>query len=502
LSGSNEFRPVLLVRGFDPLGDIAESTYYGFNDGTVYPHKFGEDYIYEGMILKFLKSEFVRRKTDGSLESTYYQDATNVLRYSPFRDNNEDACVTKDEGVAARFEGKANTIWVYRYYDFLNRDVIFYAKQLKRVIEIIEKVTGVQGVNLICHSMGGLVARHLIQKLYKTNEEREKHINKWVTLGTPHRGIAFQTLPMLDLWELEYFNRSRLENLFGKPLNDIAPHFPPERILCVVGTNHRAYNVAIATKLNQFVSWLQGQDQNHSDGLVKQLSATLSGAHRADVFKSHGGKDSLVTSREAFELATRFFFGDFRASIYVEEAEIRKNYGSRNLLTAVGNFLDGKPEFYIGFSVKPRKMDFTLHLQDEASENCFGPIRTYKMTAKDFRWDTEDKSNSRNGLVFQGFFNSALIPKGREDLVFRFDTYAGERDAYLLGHSDTSIVKAQSYFQYMPGTPNRLLFYTHQKAQPMECQPTDKPDQYRLALKFDDLDPDFRMTLRIDIATF
>jgi len=65
-------RPLILVRGFggpDVSGEQG-SPYQGFNDGTVYPGKRGENYIYEGLLLRALKS------------TTYtYRDATNVIGY-------------------------------------------------------------------------------------------------------------------------------------------------------------------------------------------------------------------------------------------------------------------------------------------------------------------------------------------------------------------------------------------------------------------------------------
>src|SRR6185295_9937375 len=63
--------PLILIRGFGGLGveDEKRVAYQGFNDGTVYPGKRGENYIYEGLILRFLKS------------SWEYQDATNVVGY-------------------------------------------------------------------------------------------------------------------------------------------------------------------------------------------------------------------------------------------------------------------------------------------------------------------------------------------------------------------------------------------------------------------------------------
>ena len=59
------------LRGFGGLGveDEKKVPYQGFNDGTVYPRKRGPNYIYEGMILRFMKSDW------------QYQDATNVIGY-------------------------------------------------------------------------------------------------------------------------------------------------------------------------------------------------------------------------------------------------------------------------------------------------------------------------------------------------------------------------------------------------------------------------------------
>src|SRR5580765_334928 len=65
--------PLILIRGFGGLGieDEKRVAYQGFNEGTVYPNKRGDNYIYEGMILKFMKSAW------------QYQDATNVVGYFP-----------------------------------------------------------------------------------------------------------------------------------------------------------------------------------------------------------------------------------------------------------------------------------------------------------------------------------------------------------------------------------------------------------------------------------
>src|SRR5215207_9520704 len=78
---TTEHVPLILIRGFGGItvDDERQVAYQGFNEGTVYPQKRGENYIYEGLILKYLKSNWK------------YHDATNVVGYyaSPLRDPGE-----------------------------------------------------------------------------------------------------------------------------------------------------------------------------------------------------------------------------------------------------------------------------------------------------------------------------------------------------------------------------------------------------------------------------
>jgi len=145
-----------------------------------------------------------------------------------------------------------------------------------------------------------------------------EYINKIVTLGTPHRGITFQVLKdwiRIDAEEeLEHFNPKRQADTNNPAAYvNFSERFPPNRVLTVVGTNYRTYGTTVASWMNRLFSAAEefGPNYNRSDGLVKQVSAQLPGAPRTFVHKCHGGPDSLVTSREAFEIATRFFFGIF-----------------------------------------------------------------------------------------------------------------------------------------------------------------------------------------------
>ena len=94
-----------------------------------------------------------------------------------------------------------------------------------------------------------------------------------------------------------------------------------------------------------------GPAYNRSDGLVKQAFAQIPGAHRTFIHKCHGGNDSLVTSREAYEIATQFFFGNVRA--------VFDSWRPKSNVAVTGS----ASEFFFGVAIKPRKVDFDLFYQ-------------------------------------------------------------------------------------------------------------------------------------------
>jgi hypothetical protein len=209
---SNDRLPLILIRGFGGLDveDEKRIAYQGFNDGTVYPQKRGENYIYEGLILRLMKSNWK------------YQDATNVVGYyaNPVKSDPQfklppelktldqnffiNDKVIIDPAMALHLiktvDDPSRTIWIFRYYDLNDRKFEVYGKALVRLIDFIRALSEIQGktkkkVNIIAHSMGGLLVREAIQRTYpKEGREADHHINKIVTLGTPHGGIVFQLL--------------------------------------------------------------------------------------------------------------------------------------------------------------------------------------------------------------------------------------------------------------------------------------------------------------------
>jgi pimeloyl-ACP methyl ester carboxylesterase len=469
-------QPIILIRGFGGLGveDEKRVAYQGFNDGTVYPQKRGENYIYEGLILRFMKSRWT------------YNDATNVVGYYKDPVKRDERTIPKrlrdhfdpglfsgdniviDPGTAlALLDEPARDIrrslWVFRYYDLDNRkDFQIYGRALVRLISFIEQLAAYKHqakprVNIIAHSMGGLIVREAVQRSFARGEAA-KHINKIVTLGTPHQGISFQILkewlPIGAAEELEQFNPGRQEaedNPVG--FNRFAACFPPERVLTVVGTNYRTYGPVVASWLNRAfsVGGEFGMNYNRSDGLVKQSFAQLPGAPRTFVHKCHGGPDSLVTSRESFEVATRFLFGNIQARLTLVKAAVKR-----------GQDWFGKSEFFFGVSIKPRGVDFDLFHQSAEAENCYGPFGKPDLSDKSsdgvaFNWADGDAGER---VIWEGWLDTRAPrptpvsqadaaagppPAPPADIVMRLDVYLGERDLYGIGFSDNVVFRKQYY---------------------------------------------------------
>lgn len=461
--------PIVLVRGFGGTDTVDERkmTYQGFNDGSVYPQKRGENYIYEGLILRFMKSDW------------RFQDATNVIGYygsdlsappvipaalEAFDPSFFQGKVIIDPAMALRLlqskDDPHHSLWVFRYYDLRDREFAKYGEALTRLIDFIRALAEIKNgskpkVNIIAHSMGGLIVREAIQRTYpkRSVTAADEAINKVVTLGTPHKGILFQVLKDLH-WlgiesanELEHFNPENQEspdNAAG--YQNFAKCFPLDRLLTVVGTNYKAYGNGAASVLNRLFSVAGefGMNYNRSDGLVKQDFAQIPGAPRTFVHKPHGGFDSLISARESFEVATRFFFGNVRVRLRQVRAQVER-----------GSDWFGKSEFFFGVAIKPRGVDFELFHQSREAENCYGPFRTkdFSDSTLSFGWA------GSNQLIWEGYLNSAASTT-QTDMVMRMEFYVGERDLFGIGFSDNIVFTKQYYVRAILQPTLQLYLYT------------------------------------------
>lgn len=500
---TNRPLPIILVRGFGGLGveDEKRLTHQGFNVGTVYHQKRGENYIYEGMLLRLLKSPW------------RYRDATNVVGFfgkeikdhlpldaEEFRVLGQ-ACFAGDKIVldvaSARQHIRectehskndgwpiTNTVWIYRYYDLDERNFDKYGRGLVRFIDLVQALYEEMGlptkVNLIAHSMGGLIVREAVQITYPVQgRAAADHINKIVTLGTPHKGISFQVfsqlgwLPLEASAELERFSPERQADA-REPLSfaHFAEHFPTERLLTVVGTSYRSYEVWAARAMNRLfsVSGEFGPAYNRSDGLVKINNAELDGCPRTYVHKCHGGNDSLVTARESYEIAMRFFHGNVRARLRFIDGKVSR-----------GQDWFGKSEFFMGVCIKPRFVDFELFHQSRDAENCYGPFNKTDFSDKHptFGWADD------NRLIWEGFLSANIDPASQsqrsQDMVFRADFYIAERDIYGVGFSDNVVLYKQYYVRAILRA-GRLELWRYAGEQFADGgDPAEVPDTERMA---------------------
>ena len=146
-------------------------------------------------------------------------------------------------------------------HDLDNRKFKPYGQALVRLIKFIRALSKRDGqeetkVNIIAHSMGGLIVREAVQQTFPDGgESASDFINKVVTLGTPHKGISFQILRDWIRIDAQEELEALEDRLPGRPqegvqLPQFRQAFPPERVLTVVGTNYRTYGPVVATLLN------------------------------------------------------------------------------------------------------------------------------------------------------------------------------------------------------------------------------------------------------------
>jgi pimeloyl-ACP methyl ester carboxylesterase len=423
------YYPIILVRGFDPVGGSNRDPFNGFNDATAYVDAVTSTRDFVGFVISFLN--------DGH-EEHRYTDTVNVLRFHEPQETLHpefgfqqegfdfgDCCFSKaDPDALQRLkdlppEKRSKTFWVFNYYAAFQgnvwrrrgyKTIPYFARELQRFIAIVKALTKdpsrpeEQRVNLVAHSMGGVIVRHLLQRRYGNSAVARQHINRIVSLGSPLTGISYLDYSLVDALrsgllpggssELDAMDpdkmRNPLENASSEANTDalrtagknslrsdygladpiVAPaerdrsiysinhkqqeFWNPERWLCVIGTREEGY----AQNLGKLGSTLRGR----SDGLVSQENAWLQESPRAYLHKIHGGVDSLITSRDSFEVVSRYLLGTHWVRVYARKDSYLKNF-------------DKDSQYFIGMSVKVRGVDFFLNYMDKDSRNCIDLYR-------------------------------------------------------------------------------------------------------------------------------
>lgn len=317
------YYPIIYVRGYAATMDEIEATvatpYMGFNLGATkirQNHK-GEiaRFIFESPLLRLMKDE-------GYVDT--YQDGDYVKGDAP-----------------------AKSVWIFRYYEPVSqslgagkrRQMPEFATQLRRfILSVRERVCGDDAaarrqfrVYLVAHSMGGLICRCYLQNICDRgtgDAELDRSlelpgdalVDKVFTYATPHNGIDIKGVNVPDVGltralEADTFNRGDMAEylaLSGKPdrVDALDGKFPPERFFCLVGTNYDDYAA--------FFGLARKGTGPMSDGLVMISNATVQGAPRAFVHRSHSGPYGIVNSEEGYQNLRRFLFGHMRIDILLE----------------------------------------------------------------------------------------------------------------------------------------------------------------------------------------
>ena len=318
--------PIIYVRGYaameSEINTTVDDPFYGFN--------FGSSHIRVGADGEpdqfFFESPVVRLMTDYGYHDT-------------FRGRTQSISAEQHAGLSGDDDPDSwRTIWIHRYYDI--SATTYGARQTKRLrveeaaaeleslIKRVKQETGAPLVHLVAHSMGGLVCRSLLQKVYpEQGEDPRKQVARFFTYGTPHGGIQFRTglgwaeklRDLIGPFDADTFGPDRLYQMLtpNVPKKKSAPRgfdprkftgpFDLDNVFCAIGTNAADYDVAKGA--SAFAAGPQ------SDGLVQIEAAYIQDAHRAFVHRSHSGRYGIVNSEEAFQNLERFLFGSVQAEV-------------------------------------------------------------------------------------------------------------------------------------------------------------------------------------------
>ena len=317
------FLPIVYVRGYAgtqaEVEDTTADPYMGFNLGST---KIRQTWTRD-ISRHVFESPLIRLMKDHGYKDIYDNGAELPLASRPH----------------------PRSIWIYRYYEPVSNDLgngrrpemENYAGGLHELIERVrDQMCGPEEgadeearearsafrVHIIAHSMGGLVTRCYLQNVWpaaqakKHGRSRSRYepvpVDKVFSYATPHGGIDFRLVGnvpgFLQFNNVENFNVERIRQYLKlpaqEPVTSLGNALPADRFFCLVGTNHRDY-AAAAGMSRRAVGPM-------SDGLVQIRNASVDGAPRAFVHRSHSGHYGIVNSEEGYQNLRRFLFGDIR----------------------------------------------------------------------------------------------------------------------------------------------------------------------------------------------
>lgn len=342
--------PIIYVRGYaysqDEIEATTEDPYMGFNLGAtkLRLETYGEvrRHLFEGPLVRLMKDYGYRDIYAEGREIAqvpprrsiviyrYYERLDNELGQSKLK-----TILAGDIDGAAMMEERARGL----------ADQIDALRQLFCGDD--EHATRAFRVNLVAHSMGGLICRCLLQKYGDLVRDAggDSLVHKVFTYATPHNGIE------MFGWNLapKYFRRGEMaeylaiapevQHALGGAVNTLDDKFDERRMFCLVGTNHQDYTAGFG-----FSRVGAGE---MSDGLVAIKNATVHGVRHAFVHRSHSGAHGIVNSEEGYQNLIRFLFGKtfVDGGLQIQELPNLPLGGDVSLEVEAKVGLSGRPDF-------------------------------------------------------------------------------------------------------------------------------------------------------------
>ena len=411
------FYPIIYVRGYamtqGEISDTVASPYMGFNLGAT---KIRQNW--EGKVSRqIFESPLIRLMKEYQYEDTYLYG-------------------TEKTGPIP-----AKSIFIYRYYEEGDKDLgtghvpsvleaaIGLGKLINQIREqVCDDDVDLQAafkVYLVAHSMGGLVCRCFLQNSNADPLGVKTLVDKVFTYATPHNGIEMTNINVpnfLSLWDINNFNRENIADYLElddhpKKVDSLNRKFDPDRFFCLVGTNNKDYNVAKGLSRK-----LVGE---MSDGLVRIENATVAGAPRAFVYRSHSGHYGIVNSEEGYQNLVRFLFGDVRVDGYIEVENIplppsvQKEYKRGKKIRA---------SYYFESTVAPRGAA-TYKLTERRKETFSAVLRKFDEMIHP---DRANLAKPRWPVLFSTYLDTHRIAHGKW-LVFSLNVAVSATDYIVDG---------------------------------------------------------------------
>ena len=165
---------------------------------------------------------------------------------------------------------KKNTNFFIYNYDW-RKDVAENQNNLDTLIKNAINKTGYPKVNIVAHSMGGLIANH-----YISNESYSQKVNKFITLGTPYAGSvdALKTLLYGKPVGKSFFDFLTI-GISGSEVKDVSQNFPSMYQLLPNTSYYRLYDNSTAEKPYPFYDERDIDKNNITKGLTYDQTKSL-----------------------------------------------------------------------------------------------------------------------------------------------------------------------------------------------------------------------------------